>query len=88
MIAECSGVGARYTREQEQANARLIAAAPDLLEALNALVAQSRDACGVISEFSSMPVRSLSDKFPTTVARLKSRLDQAMEAIAKAEGRS
>lgn len=59
---------------------------PDLLEALNALLSQCNDTCGVISEFVAMPVRSLSDKFPTTVARLKSRMDEARKAIAKAEG--
>jgi len=40
VVAECSGVGARFTREQD-ANARLIAAAPELLQALKEMVAIS-----------------------------------------------
>lgn len=77
-----------YTNGVSDADAALIAAAPELLEALDALVSQSNDACGVISEFVAMPVKSLSDKLPTTVARLKLRIDQARKALAKAERRS
>lgn len=38
-IAHCSGFDSRRSREEELANARLIAAAPDLLKALQSLVA-------------------------------------------------
>lgn len=37
-IAECSGNGRQVSNEQEEADARLIAAAPDLLEALKGVL--------------------------------------------------
>lgn len=74
--------------EKHEEFARLFAAAPELLETLHRLLAQAIDACGVMSEFSAMPCKSLGDKFPTTVVRLRSKIDEAQRAIHKAEGRS
>lgn len=62
-------------------------AGPGLMPALRSLLAQATDTCGVIEEFVAMPCQSLQDKFPTTVARLKSKIADARAAIAKAEGR-
>jgi hypothetical protein len=65
----------------------LRAAHDDLLTTLRRLQAQAIDACGVIHEYVQMPVRSLSDKFPTTVVRLRSKIAEAHAAIGRAEGR-
>jgi len=66
-IARCP----RYeTREQWEANARLIAAAPDLLEALEGIVA---------ADFESVPR-------PAVYRAVKMLQDEARFAIAKAEG--
>lgn len=62
--------------------------ADSLSEALRRLAAQATDTCGVMSEFVAMPVRSLSDNFPTTIARLISKIADARAALAKAEGQS
>lgn len=59
----------------------------ELLTALKALRSQANDACGVIAEYVAIPVKSLSDKFPTTVYRTRSRIAEADAVIAKAEGR-
>lgn len=72
VVAECSGVGARFTREQEDANARLIAAAPELLAALKAMDTALCDGF---------------DTQSTRMAGRKALID-ARAAIAKAEGRS
>lgn len=78
----------RITGYMRREDALLIHAAPDLSDALHDLLSQATDACAVIDEFAAMPVQSLSDKFSTTVARLRSKLEAARAAIAKAEGRS
>ncbi len=70
-----------------EANARLIAAAPELLEALKSLVAQARDNNGVTEEFLQMPCQSLQDKFPTSIVRLNYRIEYAEKAINKAESK-
>lgn len=57
----------------------------ELLTTLKRLQAQAIDASGVIQEYVQMPVKSLSDKFPTTVKRLVSKIQEAHAAIAKAE---
>lgn len=64
----------------------LRAAHDDLLLTLKRLQAQAIDACGVIHEYVQMPVKSLSDKFPTTVVRLRSKIQEAHAAIARAGG--
>lgn len=57
-----------------------------LRTALIRLRSQALDASGVIHEYVVMPVRSLSDKFPTTVARLNRKIAEAHDAIVKTEG--
>lgn len=57
----------------------------ELLATLKRLQAQAIDASGVIHEYVQMPVKSLSDKFPTTVVRLTSKIQEAHAVIAKAE---
>lgn len=50
-----------------------------LEQALDSLVAQARDTCGVIDEYVAMPCDSLEAKFPTTSVRLHNRIRQVNE---------
>jgi len=58
-----------------------------MLSALKSLYSQATDASGVIAEYIAMPVESLREKFPTTLARLNNRLKETRDVIAKAEAR-
>jgi hypothetical protein len=62
-----------HAEEEQRANARLMAAAPDLLEALNAIIA--------VDEKSPLVIMHPSVRTQLIVA-----LDDARKAIAKAEG--
>lgn len=78
---------ARYLAGQAAGEILALRAERDeLLLSLKMLTSQAVDTCGVISEYIAMPTRSLSDKFPTTVFRLKSRIEVARRAIAKTKG--
>lgn len=71
MIADCAGIGRQVTGEQEEADARLISAAPELLATLRALV----DAC-----YAADVAGNLAGEVDGSL------LDSALAAIAKATG--
>jgi hypothetical protein len=78
-LDENAGVLGR-TVEEAKANARLIAAAPELLEALENIIDD-------LTEEYQLRAQSYTDGEPLTGA-LRSALDRARTAIAKAEGKS
>jgi len=76
-LARMRGVGRGATREEQDANCTLIAAAPDLLVALKALVKANEEWNAVVEASIGRPP-----------GWFDSYLDESRAAIAKAEGRS
>lgn len=68
----------------EEANARLIAAAPDLLEALEEMVATHDEPAGFDGKWG----KALDEAIEIQKVKIDRRLDQARAAIAKARGES
>jgi hypothetical protein len=72
----CSASESYYiAREEREANANLIAAAPDLLEA-----------CKAVADGIERSLRLADDKNPICLATLAARVEVLQTAIAKAEG--
>ena len=80
-VADCTGLEYRFdssrSRDETLANARLIAAAPDLLEALAALMDEAEDIFVCMADATGIDRHALPPQFAA-----------ARAAIAKAEGKS
>ncbi len=83
VVAECSGIGGRFTSEQELANASLIAAAPDMLTMLRQLAGECA-ACGGSAEI----VRGRGPAPEDEYSEPCDDCHDIRQVIAKAEGRS